>query len=376
MSRVIQEQYCGDGVLSRGEICLGLGNRSELNIEGLEGQVLRVADFDGDTHLDVLVMGLDPAEVVVTRLWRGRGDGSFEEPIDPGLSGCRAYAVPGDADGDEVRDVLVDECGPSISVVLGRTTGVFEPPVSVPMGLETRSAGLVDLDDDGQREIVMLGADPDGRYGIALAERDAQGVFGAPSSSILGNAADGFDPTGMGLLDLDDDAVIDAVLVDSGQVGSLRLARGEPGLGFAPPVAIGPPGLVANTMITRDLDEDGLVDVLAFNFDEESLIFLRSVDGDLVETRRTIVPALRTGPAGGGDIDADGHLDLLLFEPGTSELQAWFGVGDGTFDGPLPVQLGVDIGQIALADIDEDGALDIVAGTFEAGTVQVLLSDP
>lgn len=37
---------CGDGALERGEICLG--ERSLLIIEGLEGLVLRVADFEGD----------------------------------------------------------------------------------------------------------------------------------------------------------------------------------------------------------------------------------------------------------------------------------------------------------------------------------------
>ncbi len=377
VSRLIHDLgVCGDGVLSPGEICLGQGLRSQLEIEGLDGLVLRVADFDGDGHLDILVMGTAPDQTVVARLWAGRGDGTFEDDLDPGLTGCSAYAVPGDADGDETRDLLVDDCGPSISMWRGGPDGVFAPPVSVPMGLETRSSGLVDLDDDGLREIVMLGGDVSGQYGISLAERTAAATFASPVISILGSAAAGFDPTGMGLLDLDDDGMIDSVLVHSGQVDSLRLARGQPGLTFAPPQRVGPPGLVANTMIVRDLDEDGLVDVLAVSFDEEALIFLRSVDGDLVEANRTIVPSLRTGPAGGGDIDADGHLDLLLFEPGTRELQAWFGKGNGGFEGPLPVELGLTVGQIALADIDEDGALDIVAGTFDDGTIQVLLSDP
>jgi hypothetical protein len=66
----------------------------------------------------------------------------------------------------------------------------------------------------------------------------------------------------------------------------------------------------------------------------------------------------------------------LLFEPGTRALQAWFGRGNGTFDGPLAVELDAAAGQIALCDLDEDGALDIVVGTFEAGTLQILLSDP
>ena len=60
VARVIVDGDCGDGVLQRGEICLGLGARSELRIEGLEGLLLRVADFDGDAHLDLLVLGTEP----------------------------------------------------------------------------------------------------------------------------------------------------------------------------------------------------------------------------------------------------------------------------------------------------------------------------
>jgi hypothetical protein len=367
---------CGDGALDPGEICLGQGVQSELAIEGLEGLLLRVADFDGDAHLDLMVLGTEPAGAVRAILWRGRGDGTFEAAIDPEAQGCSAYAVAGDADGDAASDLLVADCGPSMSLFLGRSTGVLAPPITVATGLETRSSALLDLDDDDRREVVVLGTDLAGAHHLAVVERRPDGAFDPPVTSPLPPPSDGFDPSGLGILDLDRDDRFDALLVHGGRPGALALARGEPGSRFGAPEPVGPPSLVANTTLVRDLDGDGATDVLAVSFTEESLVFLHAEDGALVETTRTSVPALETGPAGAGDIDADGRLDLLLFEPGTRALQAWFGRGDGSFEGPLAVELDASIGQIALCDLDEDGALDIVVGTFEAGSVRILLSDP
>jgi len=367
---------CGDGALDSGEICLGQGERSELAIEGLEGLLLRVADFDGDAHLDLMVLGTDPGGAVTARLWRGRGDGTFQAALDPGARGCSAYAVAGDADGDAASDLLVADCGPSMSLFLGGSTGVLAPPVTVATGVETLSSALLDLDEDDRREVVVLGTDLAGAHQLAVVERGPAGVFELPVSSPLPPPSGGFEPAALGILDLDRDDRFDALLVHAGRPGGLALARGESGLRFGAPEPVGPASLVPNTTLVRDLDDDGTTDVLAVSFAEESLVFLHAEDGQLVETTRTVVPALETGPAGAGDIDADGRLDLLLFEPGTRALQAWFGRGDGSFEDPLPVELDTSIDRIALCDLDEDGALDIVVGAFEAGRLQILLSDP
>jgi len=377
VERVIREGGpCGDGRLDPGEICLGRGERSTLAIEGLTGLVMRTADFDGDEHVDLLVLGTDPSGVVESRLWRGRGDGRFDPAVDPGVRGCSAYAVAGQADPDAIDDLLMDDCGPTMSLFSGTESGVFSGPLTLPTGLDTRSSGLVDIDRDERREVVVMGTLDAQTVALTVLERVSDGSFTPAAPSVLGSTTQGLDPTGLGLLDVNDDDRYDALLVQAGRAGAMQVAHGEANLRFSPAVPIGPPALVADTTLVRDLDEDERPDVLAVSFDEEALVFLRAEAGDLVERTRTVVPGLRVGPAAGGDIDADDHFDLLLFEPGTRGLQAWFGRGDGGFDGPHDVRLDAPIGQIALVDLDEDGALDIVAGTFEAGTIQILLSDP
>ncbi len=355
---------------------MGLGPRSDLPLTGIRGSVLRAADFDGDTHVDLLALGTDPSGIVSSRLWRGTGAGSFRDPIDPGIRGCSNFAVAGAADGDAVADLVLDDCDRTMSLLAGTDSGVFAEPLTVPTGLVTRNAGLVDLDRDGLPEIAVMGEDTSGSVGLSIIERTAAGGVQAPASTRLADISSTFDPTGLGFVDVDEDGRFDALLTQAGQPGGLRLAPGRDGFAFGPPRPVGPPQLVVQAALVRDLDEDTRPDVLAVDFDREALVFLRAENSELVERNLTSVPGLRLGPASGGDIDADDHFDLLLFEPGGTDLQAWFGRGDGSFSGPFDVDFETPIGQVALLDLDEDGALDIVAATFDDGGLQVLLTDP
>lgn len=375
VDRVIHDiARCGDGVVDPGEVCLGQGETRTLSFDALEGVSLRVADFDGDGHLDLLLTGIGPSDRVEARLWTGHGDATFDDPVDPGLFGCSPYVTSGHLDDDAAADVLVDQCG-SISVFSGSSGPTLGPPVSIPIGMESRAFGIVDLDADGRHEVVVLGRDAAGLVALGVAERQAGGGgFDPPVLSPLADPAEGFDPRGLGLLDLDGDARADALLVEPDD--RLALSRGQPGLRFSSPEPIGPAALVPSSALVGDLDGDEVPDVLVASFEQEALVFLRSSGGQLVEAGRTDVPGLRTGPAGVGDIDNDARIDLLLFEPGTRKLQAWFGRGDGRFGAPIDVPIDGQLDRIGLADLDEDGALDIVAGTFDTGTIRIILGDP
>ncbi|MEM9462568.1 MAG: VCBS repeat-containing protein [Myxococcota bacterium] len=375
VDRVIHETLrCGDGVVDPGEVCLGRGEPHTLTFDGLEGASLRIASFDGDPHLDLLLSGLDPEGAVVARLWVGHGDGTFEPPIDPGLTGCRPTMTSGTLDDDTAADVLIDGCGGSLLVFPGSSGPGLGIPTALSMEVELRAFGIADLDADGRREVVALGLDAAGRVALNVAERQAGGDFAPLKINLLADSTEDFDPRSLSLFDLDRDAQADALLIDPDH--RVALARGQPGLGFGPPEPVGPPMLTLTTALVHDLDDDSVPDVLAASAEQEALIFLQAIDGRLVETGRTSIPQLRTGPAGVGDIDNDDRTDLLLFEPGTRRLQAWFGRGDGSFEAPQDVPIDARVDRIGLADLDEDGVLDIVAGTFQTGTIQILLGDP
>lgn len=379
VERVIHDHACGDGRQARGELCLGEGARQTLTIDTLAPLALRVADFDGDGPPDLMVLGTDASGVVTARLWRGDGDGGFAPPIDPGVTGCSAHPVPGTIDGDAFTDLLVAECEPAMSVLRGTAAGVFEPPVRVLTGVTTLGSGLVDIDRDGAYEVLALGPDAAGQPALSASERSDDGRFSAavlsPASSV------DVVPTGLGgLFDADGDAWADVLLVQSGVPRGLAVAHGEDGLRFGPPRREGPSDLPLDGATTRDLDGDGRVDVLAVSFGAETYVVLDVVPSPsgpvLVERARTVVPGLRPGPAALADLDDDGREDLLLADSGAAALAAHRGLADGRFDEPVRIDLDAPAEQLAVADLDLDGALDLVVASFDAGQLRVLLSAP
>jgi FG-GAP-like repeat len=380
VERLIHDRLCGDGRLSRGEVCLGEGTRSSLTIESLAPLALRVADFDGDGPPDLMVLGTDAAGVVTARLWLGDGDGGFAPPFDPGISGCSAHPVPGSIDDDAITDLLVADCTPTMSLFRGTSSGRFEPPITVVTAVTTLGSGLFDLDDDGLHEIVVLGPEGSGTLALTVSEREASGTFAPPVvSPVIGPPGD-FSPTGFGVLDLDGDPFPDLVLVHGGYPQGLAFAHGQAGLRFGPARLVAPAGLVPDGATPRDLDSDGRVELLVSSYADEAFIVLdvegAGPDAALVERLRTTLPGLRPGPTVLADLDDDGRPDLLRVEPGAAKLEARLGGAEGRLGAPTRIDLDVPADQLAAADLDEDGALDIVVGSFGESVVRVLLTSP
>ncbi len=54
------------------------------------------------------------------------------------------------------------------------------------------------------------------------------------------------------------------------------------------------------------------------------------------------------------DVDDDGHLDLAIAEATSTGVSIWRGRGDGTFEEPLLVDVGIVPEQFFLADLNGD----------------------
>ncbi|QDU65469.1 FG-GAP repeat domain-containing protein [Engelhardtia mirabilis] len=74
-------------------------------------------------------------------------------------------------------------------------------------------------------------------------------------------------------------------------------------------------------------------------------------------------------------VDAGGTLDLLVTHPTTGQLSLWLGVGDATFNGPIPVAVGGTPFDVATGDLDGDGDLDLAVSDRVESVVRVLAGD-
>jgi Calx-beta domain/FG-GAP-like repeat len=288
------------------------------------------ADVNGDGRPDIVtstVAGLD------VRL--GNGDGTFRALQHSATSG--RPLVASDLNGDARTD-LVAITESDLRVLPGNGDGTFQSPqvVVLPSQLPAGSVGyssaqtptsaaVADLDGDGHPDLIAGGYDIEGLPDGSFREDDYVNVA-------FGTAAGSFGP-----------------------ITAYRVAST-----FNTVHTTGVQGV-------RDFDGDGQFDVLMNDHGRLSL-FAGNGDGTLQGSPRVSdVGFSGAEPSRVADFDRDGVLDVLS---GFNAVSVMRGNGDGTFSPGEPASFGPllptieGIGNVAVADVNVDGNLDVVGMAF------------
>jgi hypothetical protein len=250
----------GNGSFRAGE---RLATGPDESIMYLGTRVVAVADLDGDGVDDVAARsGL--AAAVQVRLGRAGGAlGTRREHAIPAPVDAMAVA---DVDGDGIPDLLVASGGPDLGtgsdqvvvVLRGRGDGTFGDPV-VSAGVPSpQDLAVGDFDEDGVPDLVVVGwwswaSHPVPNVSVLLGNGD--GSFGAPAT------LDGNDWSwswSLAVVDLDGDGHLDLAVGDDERGLDLFLGHGDgtfQRLEF--PVAGG-----AGLVVAADLDGDGRPDLV------------------------------------------------------------------------------------------------------------------
>lgn len=165
-------------------------------------------------------------------------------------------------------------------------------------------------------------------------------------------------PTAVAVADVTGDGVAD-LISGSRSAPQVTIHRGLGGGAFASGVGIDAAGPVL-AIATGDFDEDGDVDLAATGSDR--FLTILSLDG------RGFPTATDTRSVGGspatvlaGDLNADGHLDLVTVNGDSRNASVLLGAGPAGFGPPAFVNIGDFPVDGVLADVNEDGRPDIVA---------------
>jgi hypothetical protein len=308
-----------------------------------------LVDVDGDADLDLLSTvgevwaGSDPA-VPAVRHNDGTGTFGSVEPLQPGTPpGDVTSIAPADVDSDGDVDVLAAlQQSPTrlLGTYINDGTGAFGPPSLVelaPVMTEYASATFVaagDIDGDG--------------------DADAVATDVAGESTPMG---DGF-------------RTVALVAVNDG-AGTFTAA--------ATSVDVGPPSEShrAHAPVLADFDEDGSLDLAIGGGGSVTILVADGAGGFEAPRTSSLVP----NPihfVTPGDVDGDGHLDLVglhyVYEAGTGIVA--YGDGTGGFTEYHQVFSGTGLGsdgtagrQVALADLDGDDDPDLL---FLAGSLGIL----
>lgn len=234
----------------------------------------------------------------------------------------------------------------------------------------------------GQKEATAADVDRDGRPEWLLAGNDSLTVLrGGEDGTVIvqGRVPAGSSPTGPDAADLDGDGHLDVAIANH-NTPYVTLLRGDGGGGFRPfpdsplTVDVDPH---PHAVRAADLDADGHADLVIDHRGAEGLLILRGTGDGTFESSGTVVP-VGGDPYRGmavGDLNGDSALDLVTPNPDGVGVLIGDNPGELAFTrDALATQAGPFA--VALADVNADGALDVIAALDEgASHVQVFLGD-
>jgi hypothetical protein len=285
--------------------------------------------------------------------------GSYNVGADP------QDVICADFNNDSAADLAVANwTDNTVSVLLGHGDGTFAPAPTAATGGNPHALTVGDFNRDGALDLASANALD---VSILLAQRDAAGHgTGSFQPAVTITFADFSYPQSMHAGDFNGDGLLDiatAIVFDSASQGPSSAAavlRGDGQGNFSAPQYTGPNENNYNfTAVAAKFNGDAFDDFVAVSSIGTVVVRLGSSTG-LQYSNTFSVPADYAYSIAAGRLDGDAHMDLLIgdFNGNVTVLR---GNGAGGFSSVGVFATGAPVTDLALADFNGDGELDVAA---------------
>jgi hypothetical protein len=290
-------------------------------------------------------------------------------PSGEGVDAAAVQDFNNDGFDDIVSANLTDK---NVSVFLNNGNGSFGPANNLSVGVGAIEVASGDLDGDGNADLVVTDANTSAH--VALGNGD--GTFGAFSTITLHSQ-----PKGIAIADLNSDGIPDLAIAIFGPAntfnGEVAVLIGNGDGSFAPPVFYELGTQQGNRVVATDLNNDGKLD-LAVAIQHGShptnglAVLLGNGDGTF-QPAVTSVSGVNATDVAAADFNSDGKMDLALANSSPLYVvDVVLGNGDGTFQPATAYSTEGVANTVSVADVNRDGFADLVVGSSHTA---VLLGD-
>ncbi len=238
-----------------------------------------------------------------------------------------------------------------------------------------------DFNGDGYPDIAVVSQNSNT---VSILLGAPGGIFNPGASYPSGNL-----PSGIVAADLNGDGVLDLAFTNADDnTVSILLGNGDGT--FRLGTTISDPGVYPTHLVAADFNTDGALDLAVINvcgpgtgtcFPQAGLgtpgsvtLLLGNGDGTFTVSANSPVTGIFPSAIVAADLNADGAIDLVVANQISNTLTLLMGNGDGTFTGAADVPTRNGPTAMAVADFNNDGKLDLAVTNSVDQSVSVFLN--
>jgi hypothetical protein len=317
---------------------------------------LTSADLDDDGWVDLVVVDADGTLMVLP----GNGSGFFPTRFSYDVGGTPSSVLAAPLRTGGPQDLVVTTSD-SVVTLLNNGNGTFIAGQTKPVGASPSSVASGDVDGNGTTDLLTSNA---GNDNVSVLLGDGAGGFTSATTVPVGNS-----PSGLDVGDFDGDRDLDVAVsnADSNTV-SVLLGNGD-GTFAGSASTYGTGGSTPSSVLVTDLDDDAVPDLVVTDSGTDDVAFLPGAGDGTFGSAVNVTASTPTGPgqrpvaAAATDLDGDGHTDVAVLNAGSQTIGLLLGDGAGGLNPTATLGSGSVPTWLVATDLDGDQRPDLAVSS-------------